>query len=249
MAEELRVPAVAPPPVRPIKCFQLFFCGDGGASGVGSGVAAAWSFCLPGFGSDGREALFRADGGGAGVSSDVVYISGGRVKLLVLRGDSDEMVFGVRSVRLVCSIRFAFGWELLSSWSSSSVEMAVDWGAALLSSSSTVAALFPLFPCHRRSGSADGRSTSLIRRRGGSAAFAPAAYSKLWSCASVVACGAWFSGPSASHHVGLSWRCDGRRRVPEMEKIGDLLCVFFVFSFKSRGFLVKWVCPVRVRAI
>jgi len=159
------------------------------------------------------------------------------------------MFFGVRSVRLVCSIRFAFGWELLSSWSSSSVEMAVDWGAALLSSSSTVAALFPLFPCHRRSGSADGRSTSLIRRRGGSAAFAPAAYSKLWSCASVVACGAWFSGPSASHHVGLSWRCDGRRRVPEMEKIGDLLCVFFVFSFKSRGFLVKWVCPVCVRAI
>jgi len=76
MAEELRVSAVAPPPVRPIKCFQLFFGGDGGASGVGSGEAAAWSFCLPGFGSDGREALFRADGGGVGVSSDVVYIFG-----------------------------------------------------------------------------------------------------------------------------------------------------------------------------
>ena len=53
------------PPVRQIKCFQLFSGDDGGASGVGSGVAAAWSFCLLGFGTD-----------------------GGRIKLLVLRGDS-----------------------------------------------------------------------------------------------------------------------------------------------------------------
>jgi len=65
MADELCVPAVAPPPVRQIKCFQLFSGDDGGASGVGSGVAAAWSFCLLGFGTD-----------------------GGRIKLLVLRGDS-----------------------------------------------------------------------------------------------------------------------------------------------------------------
>ena len=58
MAEELRLPAVALPPVRQIKCFQLFSGDDGGASGVGSGVAAAWSFCLLGFGTDGGRISF-----------------------------------------------------------------------------------------------------------------------------------------------------------------------------------------------
>ena len=88
----------------------------------------------------------------------------------------------------------------------------------------------------------------LIRRRGGSSSFAPAADSKAWSCALVVACGS-LSGLSTSHHVVLTWRCDGRRRVPEIKKKGGLLCALLVFSFKFMGATVKWVCTVRVRAI
>ena len=113
MADELCVPAVAPPPVRQIKCFQLFFGGDGGASGVGFGVAAAWSFCFLGFASGGPEAVSRADGGGAAFSSDVVYISGGQVKILVLRGDSGEVLFVVRPVRFVF-VFFAKGRQQVS---------------------------------------------------------------------------------------------------------------------------------------
>ena len=72
--------------------------------------------------------FFCADGGGAAISCDISCSSGVRVKLLILWGESSEVFFVIRPVRLVCSIQFAFGWELFSSWSSSSVEMAVDWG-------------------------------------------------------------------------------------------------------------------------
>jgi hypothetical protein len=75
-------------------CFQLFSGGDGDASGVGSGEAAEWSFGFLGFGSVCREAFFRVDGGGPDFSSDVFYFSGGRAKLLILHGDSDECAFG-----------------------------------------------------------------------------------------------------------------------------------------------------------
>ena len=104
MAEELCVPAVTPPLVRQIKCFQLFSGDDGGASGVGFGVAAAWSFCFLGFASGGPEAVSRADGGGAAFSSDVFYFSGCRVKLLVFHGDSDEVFFVVcpEGVHMLC---------------------------------------------------------------------------------------------------------------------------------------------------
>ncbi|KAG2633187.1 hypothetical protein PVAP13_2NG274000 [Panicum virgatum] len=113
MADELCVPAVAPPLVWQIKCLQLFSGGDGGASGVGSGVAAAWSFCFLGFASDSPEAIFRADGGGAAFNSDVFYISGGQVKLLVLCGDSGEVLSVVRPVRFV-SVFFVKGRQQVS---------------------------------------------------------------------------------------------------------------------------------------
>ena len=118
MADELCVPAVAPPPVRQIKCFQLFFGGDGGASGVGFGVAAAWSFCFLGF-AGGSEAVSRADGGGAAFSSDVFYFSGCRAKLLVLYGDSDEVFFLVCPVRVyICCAAHGFGSMAVRFWSS-----------------------------------------------------------------------------------------------------------------------------------
>ncbi|KAG2552593.1 hypothetical protein PVAP13_9KG471400 [Panicum virgatum] len=98
MAEELYVPAVAPPPVRQIKYFQLFSV----VMAVHPASVPAWqlrgAFAFLGFACGGPEAISRADGSCAAFSSDVVYISGGQVKNLVLRGDSGEVL----SVRLRC---------------------------------------------------------------------------------------------------------------------------------------------------
>ncbi|XP_039781410.1 uncharacterized protein LOC120648830 [Panicum virgatum] len=98
MAEELYVPAVAPPPVRQIKYFQLFSV----VMAVHPASVPAWqlrgAFAFLGFACGGPEAISRADGSCAAFSSDVVYISGGQVKNLVLRGDSGEVLSVVRPV-------------------------------------------------------------------------------------------------------------------------------------------------------
>jgi len=74
---ELRFPAGAAPLFRLIRCIQLLFVGDGGGSGVGCGEVAAWCFGFLGFGS------------------------GGRVKILVLRGVSGDLLSVFRLVRCV----------------------------------------------------------------------------------------------------------------------------------------------------
>ena len=79
---ELRFPAGAAPLFRLIRCIQLLFVGDGGGSGVGCGEVAAWCFGFLGF-----------DSGGS--------CSGGRVKILVLRGVSGDLLSVFRLVRCV----------------------------------------------------------------------------------------------------------------------------------------------------
>jgi len=171
----------------------------------------------------------------------VFRIAGPGAKLLVFQTESGMFLFGAWSVRLV-SLRLAFGWDLFSAWLSSCVGMTAAWGTGFLESMLTKAKLVDSFPCRRRSGSVDVRSALLICRRGGSSASAYATSSNVWSCAAVMTCGTW-TGASPSLLVFLCWRCDGKRRPPELKKKGPLYaCV--VFSLKSRGFFVIWVCSV-----
>ena len=152
-----------------------------------------------------------------------------------------EVFFVVWSVRFV-SLRFAIGWDLSSGFSSSA-EMALDRGSSFL------AELVASFPCQRWKGSAEARSASSIRRRGGSAAMSHAASSKVWSFFSVLACGSC-SGASVSRGSFLCWGwCGGKRRLPEVTEKNGPLCACAVFFLKFRDFFVKWVCTVLLHAI
>ena len=82
---ELRFPAGAAPLFWLIRCIQLLFLGDGGGSGVGCGEVAAWCFGFLGFDS------------------------GGRVKILVLRGVSGDLLSVFRLVR--CVVLLALGMD------------------------------------------------------------------------------------------------------------------------------------------
>ena len=74
---ELRFPAGAAPLFRLIRCIQLLFIGDGGGSSICCGEVAVWCFGFLGFDS------------------------GGRVKILVLRGVSGDLLSVFRLVRCV----------------------------------------------------------------------------------------------------------------------------------------------------
>jgi hypothetical protein len=79
-----------------------------------------------------------------------------------------------------CSFRFAFGWDLPFSGSFG------DGRVLYWTSLFDVGGAIFCFPGHGRSGSIDIRSSFLIHRRGGSATFAAAAFSKVWSYAWLV---------------------------------------------------------------
>jgi hypothetical protein len=80
------------------------------------------------------------------------------------------------------------------------------------------------FPCCGRSGSVDVRSTFSIRRRGGSATLALVTISKVWSYASVTACGC-----RASSLLVVSRRRDGWERRPVKRSSSGPLCAKSVF--------------------
>jgi len=167
------------------------------------------------------------------------------VKLLLLRSNSGEVLLIAWAVRSVVSLRFAFGWDLSSGFSSSA-EMAADLGSGFL------AELVASFPCQRRKGSVEARSASSIRRRGGSAAMSHSASSKVWSFFSVLACGSCSeaSVPRVALRLVAERRHGGRRRRgPELKKNGGLGCVLCVFYVSLRGLRVTWVCTVLFCAI
>ena len=185
---------------------------------------------------------------GDGAFSVVVGVvhgdDGSMMELLVLLTNFGEVFFVVWSVRFV-SLRFAIGWDLSSGFSSSA-EMALDRGSSFL------AELVASFPCQRWKGSAEARSASSIRRRGGSAAMSHAASSKVWSFFSVLACGSCSeaSVPRVALRLVAERRHGGRRRKgPELKKNGGLGCVLYVFYVSLRGLRVTWVCTVLFCAI
>ena len=175
----------------------------------------------------------------------VVHGDGGSMmELLVLLTNFGEVFFVVWSVRFV-SLRFAIGWDLSSGFSSSA-KMALDRGSSFL------AELVASFPCQRWKGSAEARSASSIRRRGGSAAMSHAASSKVWSFFSVLACGSCSeaSVPRVALRLVAERRHGGRRRRgPELKKNGGLGCVLCVFYVSLRGLRVTWVSTVLFCAI
>jgi hypothetical protein len=103
------------------------------------------------------------------------------------------------------------------------------------------------FPCCGRSGSADVRSTSSIRQCGGSATLALAAISKVWSYASVMACGC--RSHQASSLLAVSRRRDGWELRLVKRSSGGPLCACVRNPCFSMGLLVKWVCTVLLSAI
>ena len=142
----------------------------------------------------------------------------GGVRLWLLRegaGGGMAIDSGEEPVSFVCSIRFAVGLDFLFSGSTSSVKTMADRVTSRLSSMSSMRAVaISFFPCHQWCGSADVRSAVLVDRRHGSAVLAPAAVSKVWSCAPTMAGGSW-PGVYASRRVG-GRRGDGWRCVPEL---------------------------------
>ena len=147
-----------------------------------SGRCRFASFYLPatavGLSSRVRPLLRFSDGGGG---FDTISGEGSRSLLLLLVfsvEDVDGAIPGEQDVRLaflfpqiisgVCAFvgdgsvgsvfpfRFAFGWNLFFSGSSSSLESTADWGTGKLSSLMVV--LASSIPCHLWTGSADGRS-------------------------------------------------------------------------------------------
>jgi len=137
-------------------------------------------------------------------------------------GDRD-VIWSAACVRLVWSLSFAIGWDLLLSRLVSLVEAAVDSISRLpCLTRSFMVALDLHFPSHHRSDGADGRSAGIVRCGGRAAALAFAASSNVWSCTSVWACGSCSGLPVPRLPVVVR-RHGGRRRCAPEEWVCTVL--------------------------
>jgi hypothetical protein len=75
-----------------------------------------------------------------------------------------------------------------------------------------------------------------------------AALSKVWSYASVMACG-FHWGRASSHRAVSSQRHVGRQQWSMKRSSGGPLCACLLISIFFRGLLVIWVCNVLLSAI